>query len=228
MKDFIGLLQFIGWDANETMQYGFKVKDGSGMIQWFRKKVPEALAHINHVLEDDGLSCDVWFGINPVNPDGVGRAKSAEVTRVLCAYLDLDFKESGLRTEKNALELIAHIQDALETEALAIVHTGKGLQVYIPLQDDKTTDVYGASLTIKRIQLLAETVAHTQKLGQIDNVSDLTRVFRVPGSRNYKYEDAPEVFRVYAVVASEQEDSVKWLGKSDSDLLTLDPTQSET
>lgn len=228
MSEFIGLLNFLGWETSETMQYGFRKSDGLiGKPMWFRNKVADALPHIQSVVESD-LKCDVWFGINPVSPDGEGRAKSSEVTRVLSAYLDLDFKPDGLRSEKNALELVSTIQDALETDFLAMVHTGGGIQVYLPLAPDRTTDIYGASLTIKRIQLLAQSIAHGEQLGKIDNVSDLTRVFRVPGSRNYKYESAPEVFRVYYVVASSQEDSVKWLSKSDSDLLTLDPNSLET
>lgn len=225
MKDFIGLLEFIGWDANETMQYGFKHPNGKR--QWYREPVAKALTHIDAVIQAD-LPGDMWYGINPVSPNGSGRAKSEEVTRVLCAYLDLDFKESGLRTEKNAVILIDKLLEVLEWDGYAMVHTGGGVQVYFPIPYDRTQDVYGSGLTVKRVELLAQIIAHTEQLGRVDNVADLTRVFRVPGSRNQKYEDKPEVFRVYEVVACEQEDKVTWLKKSDLTLQTLDPTQSET
>lgn len=227
MKEFIELLDFLGWDANETMQYGYRVP--GEQIQWFRKPVSQAIVHLAKHIDRD---IDMWFGINPVQRApavaGKARASSKEVTRVVSTYLDLDFKEGGLWTEKNALTLIENILETLETGFCATVHTGGGVQVYLPLSEEKSKDVTGAHLTVKRVHLLAESLAHENNLGQLDKVSDLPRIFRIPGSKNMKYEHKPRVFRVYGAIASEQEDSVKWLTKADLPLMELDPNNSET
>lgn len=126
---------------------------------------------------------DIYYGVNPRHK-GQGGKKDA-VSRVLFLHIDLDDKHfadgrAGAVAALNAFPL----------PPTWVIATGGGLQVLwalaVPLvlsgpDNPQIAEVEGI---IARLAVA---------LGNLDKTHDISRVFRLPGSRNYKYPDAPEV-----------------------------------
>jgi len=126
---------------------------------------------------------DIYYGVDP-RRKGQGGKKEA-VSRVLYLHIDLDDKHfadgrAGAVAALNAFPL----------PPTWVIATGGGLQVLWALaeplvlsgpDDPQIAEVEGI---IARLAVA---------LGNLDKTHDISRVFRLPGSRNYKYPDAPEV-----------------------------------
>jgi P4 family phage/plasmid primase-like protien len=162
--------------AYQSAKQGFKVRTTS-------------LAMADSVVEAlNDLECNVWYEINP--SIAKGRSKAEDVTRLAAVWIDIDFKDKGIQSAENAHELVQLLTDLIGVNPSAVVHSGNGLQPYwaIDPAEDYTTEL-GASL-LMRWGLFVRWVASSQG-GQLDSVFDLPRIFRAPGSFNYKSEPKP-------------------------------------
>jgi len=136
------------------------------------------------------MTGDVWHGVNPVRPGIQGRGTAADVTRLAALWIDLDVKAGAMGGNVAAGDVIADLSTMLGTPPAFIVHTGHGLHPYWPLDDDAlqlTSDERRADAValLTRWRRLVTRVA-TAHHGDVDNVFDLPRVLRTPGTRNRK------------------------------------------
>lgn len=145
---------------------------------------------------------DVWFSVNPTAGPvrvGGGRGGSEAVTRWAALVLDVDVKESGFLDLEEAHGFVDAVSALIHTRPSVVIHSGHGLQPVWPLENcDLRTeeDLAKASVLSRRFDRLARMVA-SDSSAHMDNVSDLARVIRVPGTTNWK--DTLNPVPVYAV-----------------------------
>lgn len=156
---------------------------------------------------------DVWFGVNPVGRQvRYGRGSEADVSRVRALFADLDVKPG------KQFDAIWQCQDAarllrerINVWPVAVIRSGHGLQ---PLW--RLGSVRGDSNVVDRDRSREEFKTIYQRWGSmvqaaareaigrcedgaqprsIDNVFELSRVLRCPGSVNWKEPDNPVLVR---------------------------------
>jgi hypothetical protein len=146
-------------------------------------------------------TADLWFGLNDVScnvPRG-RRGGVADVRRVVGLMADLDVKVDGLRSNTACEAVIARLTEELEAEPVAVVHSGHGLQpIWAVAADDPAASWsssedprFAAARELytkwgRLVHLVAAEVG-----GQVDEVFDLARIMRVPGTVNMKEPAAP-------------------------------------
>lgn len=136
--------------------------------------------------------CDVnwYFGVFPVSqippcnahgeikdPPFV-RAQKRYICALNCLYAEFDVKAYG---SKDAIR--AHLDSSTFPTASALVDSGGGLHAYWLLRDTfrlETDDQRAAAEVIQRLWV--------QTIGADPAVHDLTRVLRIPGTLNLKYD----------------------------------------
>lgn len=131
---------------------------------------------------------NVWFEINPSSFDeDKGRSSTKHITRLAALYVDVDYKDGGMGSLPNALQLIDDLSAALGCPPAALVHTGNGLQPYWPVADGEITPQTSVAVmtTMARFKAMVDGFAR-QLGGAVDSLFDLPRIFRVPGSMNVK------------------------------------------
>lgn len=133
---------------------------------------------------------DVWFGVNPlthpsqfVNPKS--RGAEPDVRRLAAVYCDLDVKPGGLADDDAVIETSRKIAEHLGRMPAAIVQSGSpgGRHLYWPIADE-LSGVEAKALLVRfgrLVQRCAEEVG-----GSVDNVFELARILRVPGTFNHK------------------------------------------
>lgn len=136
-------------------------------------------------------TANCYFGVNPVKGPARhndGRGAEADVTRLAALVCDLDFKPGGCSRRDVAEAIIADLSILLGTRPSAIVDSGHGLHAYWPVSDGYISGAFptpAARALLKRWGRLVTAVA--DQLGvHVDNVFDLARMMRLPGSRNNK------------------------------------------
>ena len=137
---------------------------------------------------------NVWFEINPSNFDSdKGRSSAGHITRLAALYVDIDFKRDGMGSEHAARELIDELAAALGLPPAAVVSTGNGLQPYWAIDDADIDDDSRerVSMLIARWKVFVDTFAYAAG-GTVDSLFDLPRIFRVPGSMNWKDPENPK------------------------------------
>jgi P4 family phage/plasmid primase-like protien len=137
----------------------------------------------------------VWFEINATSyAKPAGRSSARDITRLNALYVDIDFKDTGMGSIPAAEQLIAELSAALGVPPAAIVSTGNGLQPYWPISDAFITDAdsrTAVSTIAARFKVLADRLAAANG-GVVDSLFDLPRIFRVPGSVNWKDLEHPK------------------------------------
>ncbi len=130
---------------------------------------------------------DQYYGINPrrqAASQSVQTGKKADVTRIRYVYVDLDNKHFPDGPVGAAAALAA-----FPLPPTWVIRTGGGHQALwaiAPLVLTGPDDPQIAAFEGMQSRFYAA-------LGGLDPVQDVGRVFRLPGSRNHKYPDAPEV-----------------------------------
>ena len=139
----------------------------------------------------------VWFEINNAPIITGYRTSEADVTKISSLYVDIDFKgdegaKQGMGSEAAAFDLIDMLSGALGVGPAAIVWTGHGIQPYWPLEGADVTEENRKDRAnlLRRWGLLCAEFARAEG-GAVDNVFDLARIFRAPGSTNFKNPDRP-------------------------------------
>lgn len=115
------------------------------------------------------------------------RKRADLVHRVRAFWLDIDSKKQGKTVTQSLTELVAFCQSISLPLPNAIVTTGGGVHVYWTLEDE---------LTLAQWTPLANALRTACKANGLnaDHVctADHARILRLPATRNFKYEDAPE------------------------------------
>lgn len=152
---------------------------------------------------------DTWWSVNAFRT-GVTSRTSANVSRVVALVADLDVGGHGkhLRDLQTAHAVIDEVSGLLAAQPAAVVASGHGLQPRWRLDDGG--DVARARALVRAAGRLVAGVAERHG-GEVDTVSDLARIFRVPTTTNVK--DAGNPVRVDLLHAAEPDEA---------DVLSLD------
>ena len=100
----------------------------------------------------------------------------------------MDVKEGAFPDLDKAAEFVGVLSDMIGTRPSVLIHSGHGLQPLWPIEDgelDTQVQWARAYRLSRRFGRLATSVAGNFS-ASLDNVSDLTRVLRVPGTTNWK------------------------------------------
>lgn len=182
-KPFQELLERLGFEQDQTVTVcyqsvtqGFRVKQTK--LQ-FADMVVDALTE---------MKANVWYEINPSTAQG--RARAEDINRLSAVWVDIDFKETGVQSAENASGLVDLLSDLIGVEPTAVVHSGHGLQPYWAIDPAEEYTQEQAAGVLARWGQFVRWVAASQG-GDLDSVFDLPRIFRAPGSTNFKDSDNP-------------------------------------
>lgn len=144
--------------------------------QWLES--PEAVRDFATALAPHDGSYDAYFGVSSRRAEG---SKKADVVRLYALWADVDFKY--FRTDEEAARTLA----GFELPPSYTVRSGGGIQAYWLLADP----LPATPATVAQAEALM--LRLYQRLGGLDKVQDVSRIMRVPGTRNQKYPDKPVV-----------------------------------
>jgi hypothetical protein len=145
---------------------------------------------------------DVWFSVNPTaGPARVraGRGNERQVTRWAALYLDVDVKQGAFTDLDRAAEFVSALSEMVGTRPSVLIYSGHGLQPLWPIEDGElnTSEKWGRAYRLnRRFDRLARRLAG-EFSASLDNVSDLVRILRLPGTTNWK--DPANPVPTYAV-----------------------------
>ncbi|OBY29469.1 AAA family ATPase [Mycolicibacter kumamotonensis] len=143
--------------------------------------------------EETGGDVDVWFGVNPVSASVTeGRGRAEDITGLFALFADLDVKPGWCGDLAECHLLVNDISERLGQRPLAITYSGHGLQPIWPLDRSwaqQLTNSEAAEL-LERFGDLVREVAG-QRGCKVDQVYDLPRILRVPGTTNRKDRQHP-------------------------------------
>jgi P4 family phage/plasmid primase-like protien len=167
---------------------------------WTSKMLPLSNADIfAQTLTANGMN--VYTMVNSVDESTITsnntRGDVNDITRLNALWADIDFKDTGVKDEKTAREMITALSDILNCKPAAIVHSGHGLQPYWAIDDGHIDNLNRSMMAgvSRRFGQLVQRVAEIYG-GKVDNVSDLPRVLRAPGTINHKDENNPVPVKV--------------------------------
>lgn len=189
--DFQGLLDALGYTADEFVSVCWQVPGGQ-----FRSAVVQASDAVKKA-EAIGAGSNIWFGVNPTaGPvrESAGRGSESDTTRVSSLFADLDVKDGACNDLPHARRIIAALSGKLGTPPTRIVRSGNGLQPYWPIEDGGPLTDEGrarAKALVTRWGRLVKQTCEEHGAG-VDNVHELARVLRVPGTFNVKDADNPK------------------------------------
>jgi len=130
----------------------------------------------------DALENNIWFEINPSNVNG--RATARDIDQLAAVYIDIDYKDGGAGSVQAARDFVNLITDVIGVGPTAIVYSGHGIQPYWAIEDDHMDNALATGV-LNRWGAFCKFLAASQGI-QLDSVFDLPRIFRAPGSRNFK------------------------------------------
>jgi putative DNA primase/helicase len=146
------------------------------------------------------LDSDVYFGICPGGaPKSASErftAKDVVAVPGFWADIDIDANEKAMKQRPRNRDDAQKLIDAIPKPVSIVVDTGHGIHAYwifdkmfrIENEDDREV----ISMLTKRFLAKIQGVARKEGW-QVDNTSDLARVFRVPGTMNLKGTPEPVV-----------------------------------
>lgn len=151
------------------------------------------------------VTADVWFGVNPTTGPvrtNSGRGSTDDVTRLAALWCDLDVKTGGCPTLQAAWGIIHELAQLLGAQPSAIVNSGHGVQPYWVIEDGQIT----ASDRAKYVALLRRwgrlvALVASHHGSKVDNVYDLPRILRAPGTTNNKSTPVPVTAEPYTAGA---------------------------
>lgn len=186
--DFTTLLALLDYTDDEFVSISQKGGDGR-----FRTLVVTSPAEAVELVEQLADKQDVYFGINPTSgPARTGgrRGGNDAVTRLAVLVADLDISSGKCVDLATAHVIIDYLSAILGTRPSAVTDSGGGLHAYWPIVaghiDGAEICTAQAAGVLRRWGKLVEAVAANHG-AKADNVFDLARVLRVPGTVNSKY-----------------------------------------
>jgi P4 family phage/plasmid primase-like protien len=167
---------------------------------WTSKMLPLSNADIfAQTLTANGMN--VYTMVNSVDEQTITsnntRGDVNDITRLNALWADLDYKDSGIKTEEEARAVISSLSDMLNCQPAAVVHSGHGLQPYWAVEDGAIDDLNRSMIAgvSRRFGQMIQRVAEIHG-GKVDSVSDLPRVLRAPGTVNHKDPANPVAVKV--------------------------------
>ena len=191
------VLDILGWRDEEYTAVCHRFAGGR-----FQSSVVESVEASTQVKLLPETACN-WFSVNPTSgPErhNQGRGREREVTRWAALCLDLDVKPGAFGDMDKARAFVNVLSELIGTRPSLVIYSGHGLQPLWPVEDCKLDDEVKwarAYQLSRRFGRLAANVAVNHSGAVLDNVSDLTRVLRVPGTTNWK--DLTNPVQVFAL-----------------------------
>lgn len=171
------------WTRQKKRTYQFPIDDLQAMV---------ACAD-----EQSRLQRDVYFGVCTTQKSlgDYDRTKNEDISSISALWVDIDIAD-GNHAAKNLPPDVMSARSLLPTEyePSIVVFSGHGLHAYYLLKEawelDSVEQQAQASRYLRRLQgaVRARAAEHGW---HIDAVSDLARVLRLPGTKNYKDINAP-------------------------------------
>ena len=178
----------IGVDPEERVNISYF----NDSTKWTSLHVPLKLGDsLVKALSDKGQN--VYLMVNETKAQlSTPRGTAEDITKLRAIYADLDVKAGGLPSWEAAQNVVNMLTDIINCNPTVTVMSGHGLQPYWEVEDGEITDAnrpYVAGL-LRRWGQLVQRLAEVEH-GKADNVYDLPRVLRAPGSVNQKDPSAP-------------------------------------
>jgi hypothetical protein len=159
----------------------YRKPNGSMDRNWFAVTEAEQAADCAYELDDSG--CEVYFGVLPRDTNTDGR--KANVSQAAWIWSDIDYKETSLT---KATELLEKAPPDIR------VKSGGGMHVYWKLNRVISLTDTGR----KRFEnALAKRIA---SVGGDPSAKDVSRILRVPGTLNRKYDPPRRVRKLVSPV----------------------------
>lgn len=143
----------------------------------------------------------VWFSVNPTagpRRHNQGRGNERAVSRWAGIPLDLDVKDGAFTSLQKAAEFVEVLSQMIGARPTIVITSGHGLQPIWAIEKGELDDEVKWSRAyrlVRRFGRLAASAAKNHCGAELDNISDLSRVLRVPETRNWKDPRHPaEVF----------------------------------
>lgn len=190
------------------------VPDGVVSVSWqapdgtFRSTLTTvAGAHVEVAKHAGGHT---WISCMSVDPNARGRGTAQELRRLNWLPIDFDVKEGSFPDVPSAVQAIQTLAEWIGHRPIVVVHTGHGLQPWwLTDPDDDAwrctdhTDPRWADMlaAVRRWGRVAAKAAKQHNAPDVDNVADLARVMRAPGTTNVKDPNDPR--KVFAVPSSD-------------------------
>ncbi len=162
-----------------------KGSNRSPMRDWIRTGAE--LADFAHKYGQKGSAYGVYFGVCKRATKG---GKKADVMGATALWADIDCVVNGQNID-GLLKLIGEMPANIQPSA--VIHSGGGIHCYWFLSEDATFD-YSDKYTVEQIEEANRNLAY---LVGGDNVADVTRVLRLPGTFNNKRRPEKECKVVY-------------------------------
>ena len=185
-------LHLLGHTEDDYLAICYEIK--SRGVKWTATVIKGVSAAVKYV---DSLptEADVYCGVNSLRaglPPGV-KGTAADVIDLVALWSDLDADEGKCGDLATADAIIDDLSAYLGTRPADIVHTGHGLHPYWPLDPGDTTQLSpaDAETLLGCWGQFVSSVASHHGVAKVDNVFNLDRVLRAPGTVNNKNPDHP-------------------------------------
>lgn len=186
-SDVIGFaehLETLAYTGDEFVSLGYA--DSAGVFRTAVMRPADAVALIPQFPSD----VNVFFGVNPVRGPArksSGRGCESDITRLAALPVDLDIKPMACPSLDVAHAIVAELGIILGSRPSVTVRSGTGLHAYWPIDDGHITngDITAARSLVRRWGRLVALVAGEHNVS-VDNIYDLARMMRVPGTHNCK------------------------------------------
>jgi hypothetical protein len=185
MLDFTALLLgTLGFIDCECVSLGYE--DAGGVFHTAVLAPTDAPA----VAATIPATANAYFGVNPTRgPARInsGRGIEVDVTRLAALWADLDVKLGGCPSLDVVHAIVGDLSGIVGTRPSVTVDSGHGLHAYWEICDGRVHggDVGAARALVKRWGRLVAVVAE-KRGAAVDNVFDLARMLRIPGTLNNK------------------------------------------
>jgi hypothetical protein len=177
------LLGTLGFIDGEFVSLGYE--DAGGVFHTAVMAPPDAGA----VAAKIPATANAYFGVNPTGGparSNTGRGTETDVTRLTALWVDLDVKPGACPSLDVAHTIIDDLSGILGTRPSATVDSGHGRHAYWEISDGHVHgDVGVVRALLKRWGRLVMLVAE-KRSAAVDNVFDLARMLRIPGTLNNK------------------------------------------
>ena len=149
-------------------------------------------------IEQQATHENVYFGLSLVSGNPPGRGKYQDMAGITCLWGDLDFagKDRGKDNLPPDEKAVRNILGKMAFKPSLLVHSGGGFHAYWIFKEpwvfSDDADRAKAALLAKRMNTTLRQLSLEQGCS-LDSVGDLTRVLRVPGTLNHKFDPPAEV-----------------------------------
>lgn len=180
------LLEVLGYQDGERMSVCWQPVGGDF------GSVIESVADAPTVVQNLGLGVDLWFGVNPTRAER-GRGTVEHIARLVAVFADLDVKPGACRDLAHAEMIIAAVSSHIGQRPSVVIASGHGLQPLWPIEDGAVGEGFSTAAASSLLRRFGRLVAMMgEETGAaVDDVFDLARVLRVPGTINQKVPGEP-------------------------------------